>query len=156
MALVEVSSRVDNIANYPNKPIPWGYYIGKKEVPGMGNSGVNYVYDFRGKDGVIRSIYGFGALNSSMDKVPFGAFTVIEYKGKITAKTKTGVRDINTCKVQFDPDDTLEESLIPKDTEPDIPPPPPPPPSTQPPSQDKVELPPSPPPPLPEDDDWPF
>lgn len=87
-----------DIKQTPNIPYE-GIYTGHREFDTQ--YGSQTVWNFRGKQGSF-GIYGFTTLNRAMESVSEGTLCRITFTGKEKMKTKRGVVDVNTCRVEVD------------------------------------------------------
>lgn len=120
MAFREVGGNATDIKQTPDQPYE-GIYIGHEEFDGQ--FGIQTIWKFRGKTEGF-GIYGFTSLNRSMERINEGTLCRITFTGKKKMKTKYGIKDVNTCRVEVDdsasadPND-LPENYPAKDFDPD-------------------------------------
>ena len=105
-----------------------GVYQGFKEI--TTDIGQQFIYKF--KDGMTYfGIYGFTTLNMAMESIAVNAQCRITYLGTKNMKTKYGMKDVHTCRVEVDDDvpvrdltdeygEPLNQSDLPPDEETDI------------------------------------
>jgi len=77
-----------------------GIYTGHREFDSQ-FGGSQTVWNFRGEKEPF-GIYGFTMLNRAMESVNEGTLCRITFTGKQKMKTKRGIVDMNTCKVEVD------------------------------------------------------
>lgn len=99
MAFREVTGgNAIDIKQTPGLPYE-GIYTGHREFETQ--YGTQICWQFRGKKDAF-GIYGFTTLNRAMESVNEGTLCRITFTGKQTMKTKRGIVDVNTCKVEVD------------------------------------------------------
>jgi len=73
-----------------------GHYLGVKSIKANGRT--SNVYSFENGNGRTE-VYGVGALDTRMPQVPLGAYTRLEYRGKVRGSNGQDRHDVL---VQFD------------------------------------------------------
>lgn len=126
MAFREVTGgNAIDIKQTPNQPYE-GIYTGHRTFETQ--YGEQVVWNFRGKQGSF-GIYGFTTLNRAMETVAEGTLCRVTFTGKEKMKTKRGIVDVNTCRVEVDdsgpdtddmPNDYPAQGFDPDDVKPDL------------------------------------
>lgn len=89
-----------------------GIYTGHREFDTQ--YGSQTVWNFRGKQGSF-GIYGFTTLNRAMETVAEGTLCRVTFTGKEKMKTKRGIVDVNTCRVEVDDSASADTDDMPDD-----------------------------------------
>lgn len=112
MAFREVTGgNAIDIKQFPSLPHE-GIYTGHRTFETQ--YGEQVVWNFRGKAGSF-GIYGFTTLNRAMETVAEGTLCRVTFTGKEKMKTKRGIVDVNTCRVEVDDSASADTDDMPND-----------------------------------------